>query len=611
MYGQRSGGASLAAASLTWTTRIHMHRILGVVVASAFLMFGCGSPDSQHHSEGEPTSDIEATGGESEIGGNIHRYLSAMEAFGFSGAIIVTHRGEVVLREGYGLADRDTRRPYTPATVQSHGSITKQMTGAAIVLLESRGELSVDDPIHLYFDEVPGDKRDITIHQLLTHSSGLPGGIGPDDEPIEAQGYVERVMGTSLHFEPGTGYAYSNVGYSLLGRIVEQVSGQSYEAFLREELLLPAGMAETGYVLPEWDRDRLALGYLVGELWGAVHGRGWLDDGPNWHLRANGGLHTTVDDMNRWLNTVQGQGALNAEAVRRWTTGYVTEGSRDSEYAYGWVVRDTDWGPMIDHNGSNGIFSADFVWLPEPDVFFYIQGNTSMIAAEGQRGPLLAAAFDPGFLMPPLVEPDVDARPEDAGERAGNYHLDGGVLELTVDDTRLVARLSGQSALDLMLTPTSEQRRQFVELNRRTMDSMDRLRAGQEAALAGMVGEDDDPVAPTRILLDRISQIGNLRSLNLIGSFENRPGSPLAEFGPWTTFVHARFDNWNQYWNMVWHSDGTYRGTFSGPWPSFVLIPTADGRYTGVREGPPWDAIELLFEDECLVVGEERACPEP
>lgn len=538
------------------------------------------------------------------------RYLLAMEALGFSGAIIVNHGGEVVLREGYGLADREARRPYTPTTVQTHGSVTKQMTGAAILLLESRGELSVDDRIALYFDEVPEDKRDITIHQLLTHSSGLPGGLGPDDEPIGADAFVERVMGTSLRFEPGTGYAYSNVGYSLLGRIVERVSGQGYEAFLREELLLPAGLAETGYVLPDWDRDRLAVGYRGGEPWGLVYGRGWLEDGPNWHLRANGGLHTTVDDMNRWLTTVRGQGVLNAEAVRRWTTGYVTEGSSDSKYAYGWAVEDTERGPMISHNGSNRIFSADFVWLPEPDVFFYIQGNTSMIAAERQRGPLLAAAFDPEFLMPPLVEPDGGASPDEARQRAGGYRLDGGRVELTADDTRLVAKLSGQAVLDLMLNPTAEQREQVTELNQRTMDAMEKLKAGQEDALVGMVGEDEDPVEPTRVLLDRISQIGNLQSLNLIGSFQNVPGSPFADLGPWTTFVHAEFDNWNQYWNIVWNSDGTYRGTFSGPWPSFILVPTAEGRYTGVREGPPWDTIELHFEDECLVVAERRACPE-
>jgi len=591
--------------------RIHMRRIHLIAIALASILIGCGSADSR---PGEDTSD--PAGGvvshQSQIGEKVDRYLSAMEALGFSGAIIVTHGGEVVLREGYGLADREARRPYTPTTIQSCGSITKQITGAAILLLESRGELSVDDPIDLYFDDLPEDKQAITLHQLLTHSSGLPGGVGPDEEPIGARAYLDRLMAEPLQFGPGSGYGYSNAGYSLLGMIVEGVSGQSYEAFLRDELLLPAGLTETGYLLPEWDRDRLAVGYRNGERWGVVYERGWLEDGPGWHLRANGGLHTTVDDMHRWLNTVRGRGVLGAEAARRWTTGYVKEGSSESRYGYGWVVRDTEWGRMINHRGSNTIFSAEFVWLPEQELFFYIQGNTSMVSALDQRSRLLAAAFDDEFLMPPLVEPDPDASPEEARERAGNYHLDGGSLELTADDTRLVAKLSGQAVLNSMLNPAQEQRKRLEELNRRAREAMDRLEAGQADALAGMVGEDEDPVERTRPFLDRIAQIsehfGSLRSLRLIGSFENVPGSRFADLGPWTTFVHADFEHWNQYWNIIWNSDGTYRGNWSGPWPSFILVPTAEAKYRGVRQGPPWETVDLHFDDECLVVGELRAC---
>ncbi len=595
-----------------------MNRVYFIVVVLAAVLIGCGSTGSRSD-EGAPDPASEAVIHESEIAERVDRYLSAMESLGFSGAIIVDHEGDVVLRKGYGFADRETRRPYRPTTVQSHGSITKQMTAAAILLLESRGDLSVDDSIELFFDEVPEDKRGITLHQLLTHSSGMSGGIGPDDEPIAAQAYIKRAMAEPLGFEPGTGYGYSNVGYALLGLIVERVSGETYEAFLRQQLLLPAGLADTGYVLPEWERDRVAVGYRNGERWGYVHGRGWLEDGPNWNLRANGGLHTTVNDMNRWLNTVRGQGVLSAEATRRWTTGYVKEESSESRYGYGWVVRDTQWGRMINHGGSNLIFSAELVWLPDQDLFFYIQGNasmisTSMISALGQRDRLLAAAFDAEFLVPPLVEPDPDARPEDASERAGNYHLDEGALELTADDTRLVAKLSGQAVLNAMLDPAEEQRTRFAELNRRTRDAMDRLEAGQEDALAGMIRANEDPVELTRPFLDRISQIssqfGDLQSLHLIGSFENVPGSRFADLGPWTTFVYAEFEHWNQYWNLIWNSDGTYRGNWSGSWPSLILVPTAEGRYTGVGQEPPWQTVELRFEDECLVATELRACRE-
>ncbi|WP_441001465.1 serine hydrolase domain-containing protein [Fodinibius sp. SL11] len=592
-----------------------MKRILTIILLPLFLFISSCNPDKNNNStsstEENSTFTTEMIARGSEIAVNVDRYLSAIEAMGFSGAIIVSQSDSVVLRKGYGIADRETRRPYTPSTVQSHGSITKQMTGAAILLLESRGELSVDDSIAVYFDDIPTDKQDIIIHQLLTHSSGLPGGVGSDEEPIRAKAYTNRVMGEPLQFDPGTGYAYSNAGYSLLGMIVGQVSEQGYEPFLREELLLPTGMKKTGYVLPNFDRQKLAVGYRNGEKWGLVHDRGWLKDGPGWHLRANGGLHTTVDDMYRWFrNTLQKHTVLNKEIVDRWTEGYVTESNGISQYGYGWVINNSQWGPMIAHSGSNRIFSADFVWLPEKEVFFYIQGNTSMISADQQRSSILDAAFDSEFLMPPLITPKYGANPGLAQQRKGVYRMGGGRLELTADDTRLVAKLWGQSALNLMLKPTTEQKKQFAELNRRTRNAMDRLKEGQKDALSGLMAEGEDPTAPTSAMLSRINQIGNLDSLHVVGTFANTPGSRFADKGPWTTFVYAEFANWNQYWNIVWNKDGTFEGEYSGPWPTFILIPTAEDQYTGVRQSSPWKTVKINYEDECLIIAEQRACRE-
>ena len=180
-------------------TGTHMLRVHLIALALTVILIGCGSTNARL---GEGTSGPvgQVVSPRSDTAEKVDRYLRAMESFGFSGAIIVSQGDEVVLREGYGLADRETRRPYTPATVQTHGSITKQMTAAAILLLESRGELSVDDSVGTYLDGVPQDRRGITLHQLLTHSSGLPGGIGPDEEPIEAQAYVERAMAEPLEF---------------------------------------------------------------------------------------------------------------------------------------------------------------------------------------------------------------------------------------------------------------------------------------------------------------------------------------------------------------------------------------------------------------------------
>jgi len=591
-----------------------MKKIMLVILLQCCLMLAGCTSDIEQGSQNKVESVFESTewvSDHSKTALNIDHYLSAMEAFGFSGAIIVSEGDEIVLRKGYGYANRETRQPYTPETIQTSASITKQFTGAAILLLESRGELSVNDPITKYFELVSVEKQDITIHQLLTHSSGLVGGVGDDEEPMEKQPYLDRVLAEPLYFDPGTAYRYSNSGYSLLGMIVEKVSGVNYETFLRNELLLPSGMTNTGYILPDWNSENMAVGYRNGEMWGKVYKRGWIEDGPNWVLRANGGLHTTVDDMYKWLRTVQGRGVLDEDVTRRWTTGYVKENNGYSDYGYGWVVYDHDkWGKVITHSGSNRIFEADFVWLPELDLFFYIHGNTSMVPAASLSGFILAAVFDSTFTMPPLVEMDITASPETAQIRAGKYHLNGGFLNLTADDTRLVATLTGQSVLDLMFGHSEEQRLIFAELNNHAKEAMNKLKAGQRDAFSGISGDNDDPVSITGFFLRRIQQIGNLDSLHVIGTFANTPGTRFHNSGPWTTFVHAEFENWNQYWNLIWDSDGTYKEYRSGPWPTFILIPTEEEQYTGVRQGPPWDTVLLNLEDECLVVTELSACPD-
>jgi len=572
-----------------------------------FNLYSCMSRNNNNEDVSDDKSMPE-TKITSEAGKNIDRYLSGMETLGFSGAIVVSKGDEILLIKGYGLANRETRRHYTSSTIQTCGSITKQFTAAAILLLESQGELSVDDTITKYFSRVPEDKKNITIHQLLTHSSGLPGGIGPDDEPIEVQDYVERTMSASLQFSPGSGYGYSNTGYSLLAMIIERVSGQSYETFLRKELLLPAGMTQTGYILPDWNRNQMATGYGKGERWGEVYKRGWLEDGPNWHLRGNGGIHTTVTDMHKWLTTVKGNGVLNKKVAKRWTTGYLTENNGYSEYGYGWVVYEHNrWGKIITHSGSNRIFEADFAWLTDKDFFYYIQGNTSMFPAANQGRDILKAAFDTSFVMPPIVQKNDSAKPETARQRAGIYRLKEGSLELTVDDTRLFAKLTGQSVLDLMFNHTDAQKLKFAQLNNRTRKAMDKLQNGRKDALAGMIAEGANAVEVTKPFLRRIDQIGNLDSLHVIGSFANTPGSRFYDSGPWTTFVYAEFAHWNQYWNLIWSEDKTFKENRRGPWPTFVLIPIGNGQYSGIRKGYPWNMKEVHFEDGCLIIG-KKAC---
>jgi len=283
-----------------------------------------------------------------EFGAKIDDYMTRLAGFGFSGVALVAKNDEVILRKAYGPADRSTKRPATVETPFTIGSITKQFTAAAIMKLQAQGRLDVADRVTKFFPDVPPDKSQITIHHLLTHTAGLPDASGDDYEAATRDDLVQVLRSCKLRSKPGEHFAYSNVGFSLLGGIVEIVSGQPYEAFLAEHLFKPAGMSRTGYLLPKFRPSDLPHGYTEDGDWGTSLDHPWMPDGPSWHLRANGGILSTVDDMYRWHLALSGDAVLPAEARERMFTPYVPEGPAGrSHYGYGWTIAKTLRGTKV------------------------------------------------------------------------------------------------------------------------------------------------------------------------------------------------------------------------------------------------------------------------
>lgn len=165
---------------------------------------------------------------------------------------------------------------------------------------------------------MPADKRGITLHHLLTHKAGLAEGLGDDYEPVSRDEMLDKALKSKLVSRPGTEFHYSNTGFSVLAAIVEKVSGTSYERFLAKHLFAPAGMTQTGYVLPKFSRAQVAVEY---DEEGASQGRPldhpWAADGPYWYLRGNGGMLSTGRDMFRWHRALLGDTILSAAAKAR------------------------------------------------------------------------------------------------------------------------------------------------------------------------------------------------------------------------------------------------------------------------------------------------------
>lgn len=315
--------------------------------------------------------------------------------------------GKPVISRGYGFSDEERKLRNTPNVVSDIGSITKQFTAAAILKLEMQGKVSTDDKITKYFQNVPSDKANITIHHLLRHSAGLPGGVGGDYEKISEADFLEKVLNSPLRSPVETRFGYSNVGYSLLALIIERVTGQSYERFLYEYLWKPAGMEMTGYARPNFAKNVIAVGYRGEERWGRPTDKEWDHDAPYLHLKGNGGILSTIGDLFKWDQALLTDKILSAEARRKYYHPTLREDETgDSIYAYGWDVMKTKRGTRrVWHNGTNGVFYADLYRFIDEGVTIILMTNRWQNSFNDTGRVIARIIFDAGY-EPVLPVPD-------------------------------------------------------------------------------------------------------------------------------------------------------------------------------------------------------------
>lgn len=335
----------------------------------------------------------------------IDNYLSQGELNGFSGTVLIAKQGEIILHKGYGYSNKEKKTKNNPNTVFTIGSVTKQFTATAILKLVSLNKLKVTDVLSTFFDNVPNDKKNISIHQLLTHSAGFIDNIGEGDfDYIPTLKYFNQLFNTQLIFKPGERYAYSNTGYSVLARIIELKSGMEYEEFLQLHLFGPAGMKQTGYLYPKWKKNNIAIGYAnnitkVGSVVNMLRKNGKA----SWNLKGNGGINSTTGDMLKWQLALKSNRILTSTLFQQLTKPYILE-SEDaySHYAYGWAIYNSDRDTkIISHNGGNRVFFHDFIWLIEEDTLILLFTNASSRETE-VAWTLEKMIFDQKFTPPAI-----------------------------------------------------------------------------------------------------------------------------------------------------------------------------------------------------------------
>jgi CubicO group peptidase (beta-lactamase class C family) len=243
--------------------------------------------------------------------------MRVAERGGFSGVVRVERDGKVLLDKGYGWANRAARIPFTRETVVQIGSNTKDFTAVAILQLQAAGKLSMSDTLGKYFASAPAEKKGITIRHLMNHRAGFPLGIGGDFDPFNRSVLIDSAMRTQLLFAPGSRESYSNTGFSLLAAIIEQVTGKTYDVYVRDAITAPLGLRRTGFLMPKFQMKELAHGYLAkGSDAGTMLAKPHADDGPYWNLRGNGGMLSTAGEMHAFYNALFDGEKLLTRAAR-------------------------------------------------------------------------------------------------------------------------------------------------------------------------------------------------------------------------------------------------------------------------------------------------------
>lgn len=321
----------------------------------------------------------------------------------FMGAVLVARGSDVLFAKGYGMANLEWSVPNTPTTKFAIGSTSKQFTAAAILLLEERGKLRVTDPIKSYLPDAPAAWEAITFHHLLSHTSGMTPGTPPGPAgalPARPEKTLERFRNLPLQSAPGTKYSYSNAGYQLLAYLIERISGQRFEDFLRESIFTPLGMTDSGSATHAPIIPSLASGYIPnpdGVPGPSVTGRPLLN-APFLDLSNGmgaGSLYSTIGDLHRWTLGLFGGKLLRAATLTKMTTP--VDGTKmttpvDSEYAYGLGVGSSEGRRRFSHGGTIPGFGSFLTHYPESHVTVVVLTNSTSRGAPGERPATLVVA---------------------------------------------------------------------------------------------------------------------------------------------------------------------------------------------------------------------------
>ncbi|MGC2720605.1 MAG: serine hydrolase domain-containing protein [Candidatus Acidiferrales bacterium] len=268
--------------------------------------------------------------------------------------------GDIVLAKGYGLANIELNVPVKPETVFQSGSVGKQFTAAAVMMLVEEGKIGLNDPISKYFPKAPQFWNAIRVKNLLSHTSGLSeytsdertGPAGPFYTRLDftEDQFVEKIEALPMEFKPGDKWDYRNTNYLLLGAIIHKITGKPYIDFLEERIFKPLGMTSTRLINEAEIIPNRAAGYQLVE--GVIENQNWVS--PSFNTTADGALYFNVLDLAKWDGALYGTTLLTQSSLdRAWTVFLLNDGKPNwSNYGFGWEINQINGHKVIEHGGA-------------------------------------------------------------------------------------------------------------------------------------------------------------------------------------------------------------------------------------------------------------------
>lgn len=439
----------------------------------------------------------------------------------FSGAVLIAREGRVLVSKGYGMANLEDETPNTPQTKFRLGSITKQFTATAIVMLQEQGKLNVQDSICKYVADCPAAWQPVTVHHLLAHTGGVPNFTSFPDYPktmmqaTTVDALIGRFKDKPLDFQPGEKWSYSNSGYVLLGHVIEKASGKSYEAFLQDHLFTPLGMTDTGYDHSAKILPHRAAGYEPHG--GGLANASYLDMTIPY---SAGALYSTVEDLYRWDQALYTEKVISKKSLDLMFTPV------KNNYGYGWGS-DSQYGlKRVAHGGGINGFVTFIARYPEVKAVVVVLCNNMRSNPQGVATDLAKLALADKMTLPVGIK----VSPEVLNRYAGRYVVDRNagnvVLEFSVENGELWIKPGGGEKHKVL---AQSETRFLDEGGRSSLLTFTKDAEGEYSSITIEVG--DDKLTAKRVSLPPPSLAGNVtfklkgfadaKVVALAGSFNN------------------------------------------------------------------------------------------